>query len=152
MNRASVTPPRAAVILVNAPTEVPSVRIPTVETLPITAPVVEIPPIVVSQLETLQSQVGASAADPYGPMEPNTTSTPNPPSDTTSVPDDCASDGGSYTSTLLDVFDVGMDDSEPPATVEQRVVYSIYYNGTLVLPWRGEREVALAGLCLVRVE
>jgi len=29
--------------------------------------------------------------------------------------------------------------------VEQRVVYSIYYNGTLVLPWRGERGVALAG-------
>ena len=28
--------------------------------------------------------------------------------------------------------------------VEQRVVYSIYYNGTLVLPWRGERGVALA--------
>ena len=36
--------------------------------------------------------------------------------------------------------------------VEQRVVYSIYYNGTLVLPWRGERGVALAGLCLVRVK
>ena len=32
--------------------------------------------------------------------------------------------------------------------VEQRVVYSIYYNGTLVLPWRGERGVALAGWCL----
>ena len=115
-NRASVTPPRAAVVSVNAPTEVPSVRTPTVETLPITVPVVEIPPIVVSQLETLRSQVGASAADPCGLMEPNTTSTPNHPSDTTSVSDDCASDSGSYTSTLLDVFDVGMDDLEPPAT------------------------------------
>ena len=37
-------------------------------------------------------------------------------------------------------------------TVEQRVVYSIYYNGTLVLPWRGERGVALAGCVWVRVE
>ena len=37
-------------------------------------------------------------------------------------------------------------------TVEQRVVYSIYYNGTLVLPWRGERGVALAGDVWVRVE
>jgi len=38
------------------------------------------------------------------------------------------------------------------ANVEQRVVYSIYYNGTLVLPWRGERGVALAGCVWVRVE
>ena len=37
-------------------------------------------------------------------------------------------------------------------TVEQRVVYSIYYKGTLVLPGRGERGVALAGCVWVRVE
>jgi len=43
-------------------------------------------------------------------------------------------------------------DNQCEPNVEQRVVYSIYYNGTLVLPWRGERGVALAGLCLVRVE
>ena len=36
--------------------------------------------------------------------------------------------------------------------VEQRVVYSIYYKGTLVLPGRGERGVALAGCVWVRVE
>ena len=36
--------------------------------------------------------------------------------------------------------------------VEQRVVYSIYYKDTLVLPGRGERGVALAGCVWVRVE
>jgi len=42
--------------------------------------------------------------------------------------------------------------ASPPRGVEQRVVYSIYYNGTLVLPWRGERGVALAGCVWMRVE
>jgi len=36
--------------------------------------------------------------------------------------------------------------------VEQHVVYSIYYNGTLVLPWRGKRGVTLASCVWVRVE
>ena len=53
---------------------------------------------------------------------------------------------GSRLARLVDFLD------KVHAVVEQRVVYSIYYNGTLVLPWRGERGVALAGCVWVRVE
>ena len=122
MNRASVTPPQATVAAVNVPTESPPVTTPIVEIPPVITPIIEIPPVIVPQSEMLQSQVGVSAVDPYGLAESNTTSTPNHPSDATSVPDDCASDGGSYTSTLPDVFDVGMDDSEPPAAGPWRAI------------------------------
>jgi len=55
------------------------------------------------------------------PTEPDALTTATTPPDATPlpathVPDDGVSDTVSYTSTLPDVFDVGMDDSAPPAT------------------------------------
>ena len=68
------------------------------------------------ETDASQPQVDVSAVNPSGPVELNTTNTSDRPLDTTSIPDDCASNGGSYTSTLPDVFDVGMDDTGPQVT------------------------------------
>lgn len=108
VNDASVIPPQATTASVDTPTT--AIR-------SVGTPVVGIPLIAAPQIDASQPQANAPATNPSGPVEPNAISTPNHPSDTTtSVPDDCASDGGSYTSTLLDVFDVEMDDSGPQAT------------------------------------
>ena len=55
------------------------------------------------------------------------------------------SNGRSYILGPVVNQDPGGNIDKDQISVEQRVVYSIYYKGTLVLPWRGERGVALAG-------
>ena len=85
----------------------PSVNVPTIEVLPVVPP----------QMDTLQAQTNTPATNSSssGPTEPNAITT-NSSFATMPVLDDNASDSGSYTSTLPDVFDVGMDDLAPPAT------------------------------------
>ena len=72
--------------------------------------------VVTPQMGVSQAHASTSTTDISGPMKPNVSNTADQPSDTmTSVPDDNTSDGGSYTSTLPDVFNVDMDGPEPLA-------------------------------------
>ena len=116
-NGVGVAPLKAVTALIKSPTEGHSAGNPAFETPSAVTPIVEIPFLTALQVDTLQPQVDASTASPSGAVEPNVISTPNHLSDTTtSVPDDCASNSGSYTSTLPEVFNDMMDDSGPPAT------------------------------------
>lgn len=85
---------------------------------PVNVPTIQVPPVTTSQMNMLQTQADASATDGSrsGSTEPNIIATTDSSLAMTPVIDDNASDGGSYTSTLPDVFDVGMDDSAPLAT------------------------------------
>jgi hypothetical protein len=71
-----------------------------------------------SQANTLPSNTPQADATPTEPGTPIiATSLPDAtPIPAPETPDDGASNNGSYTSTLPDVFDVEMDDSAPPAT------------------------------------
>jgi len=100
---------------------------PTNTTVPqVEASQVQSPNVDVSQVHTPQVDPQATALSSNAPRvdavptEPNVVAT-TPSPDTTSlpaaqVPSDGESDGRSYTSTLPDVYDVGMDDSAPLAT------------------------------------
>jgi len=71
------------------------------------------------QAPALQSNVPQANAAPAKPNESGiVTNPPHPTLLATEVPDDpmSVSDSLSYTSTLPDIFDVGSDDSAPPAT------------------------------------
>jgi len=57
-----------------------------------------------------QPSQSTRTSDPSGDEQPPHSSQPQPPCE------DDVSDGASHTSTLPDIFDVGMDDSSPPAT------------------------------------
>ena len=118
-NRTSVASPQTATSSANTPTGVRTAGTPTDETLSVATPIVETPLIIAPQMDTLQPQVDTSTANPSRSVEPDEIGTPNRSSDAaTSVPGDCDSDsdGRSYTSTLPEVFEVGMDDSGPQAT------------------------------------
>ena len=66
------------------------------------------------QMDTSLARANIPTANTPGPTEPNVSGTADRlPDKATSVPDDNASDGGSYTSTLPDVFDIDMDGLEP---------------------------------------
>lgn len=91
------------------------------------APRVQLPEVDVSQIHTQANSPQAITPPPNAPQVnaaltgPNASVIVTTPQDTvplsvTQVPDDCASDGGSYTSTLPEIFDTEMDDSGPPAT------------------------------------
>ena len=65
-------------------------------------------------MDTSQAHINVSTANTSRPTESNIHGTANQLTDTTTpVPDDNASDGGSYTSTLPDVFNIDMDGPEP---------------------------------------
>ena len=89
-----------------------------IPTPPVNVSTIQVPPVATPQLNTLQAQTNALATDGSGsgPTELNSITTTNSSLTTTPVLDDNASDGGSDTSTLPDIFDVGMDDSVPLAT------------------------------------
>ena len=117
--------------------EVPEVQLPDVN-----APQLHTPQVGLPQATTLPSDMPQANATPAEPDAPITTATPSEPdgfvamisptefvepvSTTTptgvtslpaaEVPDDDVPDNMSFTSTLPDIFDVGMDDSAPPAT------------------------------------
>jgi len=93
--------------------EVPRVQLPEVSMSPPHTPQVSQPQAVTFPSKTLPVDVT--------PIEPSALVTATTPPDSTplpatQVPDDGASDTISFTSTLPDVFDVGVDDSAPPAT------------------------------------
>ena len=66
------------------------------------------------QMDTSLAHTNIPTANTPGLTEPNVSSTANQlPDKATSVPDDNTSDGGSYTSTLPNVFNIDMDGLEP---------------------------------------
>ena len=89
-------------------------KAPQVTTTLVNASTVETPPAVVPLMDASQVHANVPTTNASGPTEPDMSSTADRPSDAVaSVPDDNASDGGSYTSTLPDVFDIDMDGPEP---------------------------------------
>ena len=100
-------------------TATPRVEAPQVQSPNAEAPQVFTPPVDLSQATALPSstlQVDAAPTEPNvlaAAVTPSPAATPLP---VMQVDDDGVSDSISYTSTLPDVFDVGIDDSAPPAT------------------------------------
>ena len=89
-------------------------KAPQVTTTLVNASTVETPPAVVPPMDTSQVHANVPTTNASGPTEPDMSSTADRPSDAVaSVPDNNASNGGSYTSTLPDIFDIDMDGPEP---------------------------------------
>ena len=76
------------------------------------------------------TQVGGECSEPdmFITKTPSLELTPLP---TMETPDDGVSDSGSYTSTLPEIFDVGMDDSAPPATGPWMIID--HYTGEIIV-------------------
>ena len=104
----------------------PSTASPTNTTAPQVGapfPEVDMSQVHTSQVNPPRTATLPSSASPVNatPVDPNVLAISTPPMDAAPPPaeevlDDDASDNRSYTSTIPDVFEVGMDDSAPPAT------------------------------------
>jgi len=116
MYTANKKTPQVAVTPTNPPTkEIPHIETPPVGILTIETCPIEPCPIVTPETNTPRAH--SATVNTSRPTGSNISSIINQPSDAMApIPDNNASNDGSYTSTLPDVFDIDMDGPEPQST------------------------------------